>query len=41
MDEAERWAREGMARQPKDANLHNVLGLSLKNKGRLEDAEPC
>src|SRR4051794_10754698 len=39
LDDAERWAREGIERQPKDANLHNVLGLSLKNKGRLEDAE--
>src|SRR6478752_10124900 len=38
-DDAERWAREGIERVPKDCNLHNVLGLTLKNKGRLEDAE--
>lgn len=36
--EAERWAREGLAKLPKDAHLHNLLGVVLRNQGRLEDA---
>jgi protein O-GlcNAc transferase len=38
LEEAERWARDGLARQPKDAHLSNLLGVVLRNQGRLEEA---
>jgi predicted O-linked N-acetylglucosamine transferase (SPINDLY family) len=37
--DAERWARAGLERLPNEANLHNVLAITLKNTGRLEEAE--
>jgi predicted O-linked N-acetylglucosamine transferase (SPINDLY family) len=36
--EAEARLRTALARQPKDANLHNLLGLALKNTGRIAEA---
>lgn len=38
LDEAERWCRKGIDVRPKDTHLRNILGVVLKNKGRLEQA---
>jgi protein O-GlcNAc transferase len=38
LDEAEEWSRQGLLQRPTEVNLHNVLGVVLKNKGRLETA---
>src|SRR4051812_34872646 len=38
LTEAERWAREGLKRHRRDAPLQNLLGVVLKNQGRLEEA---
>lgn len=38
MEEAERWAREGLKRLKNDPNLMNLLGVVVKNLGRLEEA---
>ncbi len=37
-DEAETHAREGIRRNPKNADLYNLLGVLLKSTGRLEEA---
>ncbi len=36
--EAESRLRAALSRHPRDANLHNLLGLALKNTGRIPEA---
>ena len=36
--EAERWARAGVERAPKELDLWNLLGVALRRQGRYEEA---